>query len=279
MRKAIYITWAWGGSGYLPETTAFISAENAAWASFTTPQSNAIDRWFRDMMWQANGSYSTFNVYSRLKIVYLSLNGSYAPDRVNAVSPWTLNYTDTGSPTYSAVTRSVAYNGTWSPAQYSDTWFTPNGSVTFWASDFTGFWYHRVDTHNDTNATMGEVGWWNSYMQLTSTGKTVVSGARTAFNASNANPVNGLWFTSRSNSTTLNTYANGSNIAAVTTTFNNTPLRSIYLGAYHSSSPGYGGPCTIDFHIEVTGAWSNGEAQMIYNATKALKAVFGITWL
>lgn len=274
MRNVIFITSS-SSSGYLPETLAYIAATGY---SFTTPQSDGIDRWFRDVLGYSNGSYSTYNVFSRIQLAYLSLTGTYTADRVNAVSPGTYNYTDTGSPTYStsAGTLNVAYNGS---SQYSDTGFTPNGLTTFASSDMTGFGYHRVDTNSDSNATMGEVGGGNSFMVIGSAFKTITSGAQTAYNQADASAINGLWFTSWSNSSTVNSYYNGANIKAVSVSFNNTPTRSFYLGAFHSSSPGYGGPNTQDFHIEVKGAWSDAEAQLIYNATKALKSVFGVTWL
>lgn len=264
---------------YLPQTVAYLSAEAAGGATFTTAQKDAVDRWFRDMLGYSNPAYPTSNVYSKIKIAYLSLAGIYGADRVNAITPGTFNYTDTGSPTYSTTDRTVRYNGT---SQYSDTTFTPNGSTSFTTSNFTGFGIHRFDTTTGggSNGQVGEVGGGNSYMNLATSWKTIVNGARTAYSQTDTRPINGLWFTSWSNSTTLNTYYNGAKIKTVTSTFNNTPSRSLNQGAIHAAVPVYSyRPSTFDFHIEVLGSWTDAEAKLVYDATKALKSAFGVIWL
>ncbi len=265
-------------SGYLPETIAYIAAENAAGRFFTVPESDGIDRWFRDLFGYFNGSYSTFNVFSRITVCNPYLAATFAADRVNAVSPGIFDYVDTGSPTYSSSPFRVSYNGS---SQYSDTTFTPNGSNTFGTSDFTGFGIHRADTTSGTGVggQVGELGGGNSYMNLATAFKTINLSAQSAFNQPDAHAINGLWMTYWNNSGTLKTMYNGGVIKTVSIAFNNSPNRSFYQGAVHSSSPVYGQACSFDFHIEVKGAWTDAEAQLIYDATKALKSVFGIIWI
>jgi hypothetical protein len=264
---------------YLPQTNAYIAAEIAGGATFTTPQKDAIDRWFRDMLGYPNPAYPTSNVFSKIKVAYLSLTGIYGADRVNAITPGTFNYTDVGSPTYSTTAKNVRYNGV---NQYSNTTFTPNGSTSFTSSNFTGFGIHRVDTAGSvtTNGQVGEVGGGNSYMNLATSYKTIVNGAKTAYSQSDTRPINGLWFTSWSASNILNTYYNGTKIKTITTAFNNTPTRSLIGGAINAAVPVYSSASsTFDFHLEVLGAWTDAEAKLIYDATKALKLAFGVTWL
>lgn len=262
---------------YDTDAQTYINAVITAGGSLNTTQQNGIDRWFRDMKGQANGSYSTYNVFSRIMWAYLFTQGvSAARDGINAKSPGTYNFTDTGSPTYSSSNLTVAYNGS---SQYSDTNHTPNGEFTTFAnSDLTGIGVHRTDTNNDTNATMGEVGGGNTFIKTTATFEVMTLSGSAAMNQAQTRSVNRLWACSWASSSTINAYYNGANVKTSSITWGNTATRSVYLGAFHGASPGYGGANTIDFAYGVKGAWSDAEQQMMYNATKALKAAFGITW-
>lgn len=275
-RRFVYIR-ATAGTSYDTDAQTYINAVIAAGGTLNSTQQAGIDRWVRDMKGESNGSYSTYNVWSRIMWAYLFTQGhSAARDGINAKNPGTYNFTDTGSPTYSSGTLSVAYNGS---SQYSDTNHTPNGEFTTFAnSDLTGIGVHRVDTNNDTNATIGEVGGGNTYMVTSATFETMLVSGSTAINQAQTRSVNRLWASSWSDSGHVNAYYNGANIKTTTATWGNTASRSVYLGAFHGASPGYGGANTIDFAYGVKGAWSDAEQQMMYDATKALKAALGITW-
>ncbi len=267
------------GSGFLPETLAYIAAENGVGNSFTGIQETGIDRWFRDMMGQFNGSYSTFNVYSRIVRLDLSLTGTAVGDAINAVNPGVYDYTNTGSPVYSTINLNVTYNGI---NNYSNSNFVPNGSSTFATADFTGYGFHKVDTNHGTSAgaCFGAIGGGNSFVNFdAAASKTILNCAQTAYNQIDANVLNGLWDTSYSSAGTLNAYYNGAVIKVNSSSFSQTPTRSLLYGAFNNATPGFGGIMTLDFTYEKRGAWTNAEVQMMYNATKALKAVFGITWL
>ena len=263
-----------------PDATTYINAVVSAGGTLTSPQQTGINRWFLDMKGTANGSYSTYNVFSRIVLAFLYTQGvSAAQDAINAVSPGTYNGTDTGSPTYNATNLTVSFNGS---SQYTDTNHTPNGeSITFANSDLTVMGIHRQDTNNDTNATVGEVGGGNSYMQIQGTFPAMILSGSTAVNASMTHAVNGLWSDSWADASTLNAYYNGSNIKANSTAWGNTASRSVYLGAFHGGSgPGYGGAIITDFYFEGKSAWTDNEMGMMYNAGKALKVALGGTaWL
>jgi len=264
---------------YLPQTTAYINATGFA---FTTAQKDGIDRFFKDITGVSNPSYTTFNVLSKMVVLYPSLTGTSVADKINMVNPGSYSYTETGSPTYNTSTKSVAFNGT---TQYLDTTFTPNGELTTFAnSDFTGYGIHRVDTNIDTNATSGEVSGGNSYAFFLggAAGPGVIQmilSAQTANSTSKAFPTNSWYMASWASSTTINAYANGTNINTQTLTWNNTPTLSSYIGGYHSGGgANYGGPSTVDMYFSVRNTWSDAEVTFIYKATKALKVIFGITW-
>lgn len=266
-------------ASYDTNAQTYINAVISAGGSLTTAQQDGINRWFQDMKGVANGSYSTQNIFSQIKLAYLYTQGvSAARDCINAVSPGTFNGTDTGSPTYNSTNLTVAFNGT---SQYTNTNFTPNGeSVTFANSDFTSLVTHRVDTNTDSNATIGEVGGGNSYQQISPTFPTLVMSGSSAISASSSNAVNGLWGASWASSSTLNAYYNGSNIKTNSTSWGNTSSRSVLIGAFNNASPGFGGAITVDFIMELKGALSDANQLMFYNAGKALKVALGGTaWL
>lgn len=263
-------------SAFQTETTTFLNAITTAGGSFTIAQQDSIDRFFKDIKGISNPRYTTYNKLSSINIIYPFLTGVSATDKINMVNPGTYNYTETGSPTYSTSTKSVALNGT---SQYLNTTHTPNGSATFGSSDFTGMAVHRIDANSDGNATIGEIGGGNSYMQIISAStKIMVLSAQTANSGSNSQLTARLWWESWSSSSNLNCYYNATLIASTSTTFGNTPTRSILIGAFNAATPGFGGASTVDFYIEVVGSWSDNEEAFMYNATKALAASFGKTW-
>ena len=259
---------------FLPETRRYLNAI-LPYCSLSKLQQRAIDRYIRDLFGFANSAYATYNVWSKLTLLYPFPAGIYSADRVNLRTPGKYNFTDTLTPTYSQTTRSVAYNGT---NNYSNTNFTPNTSSTFAGSNFTSWGFHRVDINSDTNATIGEVGGGNSFAQISTTGKTIVSGAKTVFSAANSNAINSCWGIGWPSSGTVKSYFNGTVFSTVSVAYDNTPSRSLLMGAFNNASPGFGGACTFDFHWEGYGAWSDEEQKMMYNATKALKKSFGINW-
>lgn len=264
-------------SPFQAETVTYLNAESAIGKTFTTAQQDSIDRFIQDLKGISNPRYTTNNVLSRIKILYPFLTGVEAYDQINMVNPGTYNYTSTGSPTYNTSTLSVAFNGT---SQYLNTTHTPNGSVTLAGSDFTGMCYHRQDVHTDGNATVGETGGGNSYMQIyTSAGFTGSLCGSLLYSGAYTQPSNTWWWMSWSNTTTQNGYNNVTKFVATTNTYGNTPTRSVFIGAFDNGSPaGYGGPATIDYYIQITSTWTDAEEAGVYNATKALKGSFAITW-
>jgi len=266
--------------GYLTETNTFLAAD-AALSALSTTHKDAIDRWFRDLKGESNGSYSTYNVLSKIVTLYPFIGGTSTSMAVNAKSPGTYNLTHTGSPTMNA--NSISYNGT---SQYSRTNFTPNQNYTVISgSDFTGFSVHRTDTNVDTNATCGALGWGNTYcyFQGGASGPgyvVLILSGKTAISESKSYPTNSWYMASWGSSTSMNAYVNGTNVKATTQTYDNIPLHQSYIGAFNinNSSVGYGGANTYDFYMSVKGTWTDAEAASIYNATKALKSALGVTW-
>lgn len=273
---ALFKVSATAGSSYETETTTYLTAMATAGASFTTAQKDSINRFFKDIKGQSNPRYTTYNVLSKITIIYPFLTGVSATDKINMVNPGTYNYTETGSPTYSTSTLSVAFNGT---TQYLNTGHTPNGSATLAGSDFTAFAYHRIDANTDGNATMGEVGGGNSYVQILNAGvKFMVLCGSTANSSSNAQATARLWWASWSTSSAVNAYYNATLMTSTSTSYGNTPTRSVLIGAFNSAVVGFGGACTVDTYFEGTSTWSDNEEAFMYNALKALRGSFGITW-
>lgn len=266
-------------SGYLTETNNFLNSDSAL-SSLSSTHKDAIDRWFRDLKGESNGSYSTYDVWSKIVTLYPFIGGSSTSLGKNAKTPGTYDLTHVGSPTMNA--NSIYYNG----SQYSMTNFTPNQEYTVIAnSNFTGYSVHRVDTNVDTNGTVGETGWGNTYCYfqggVSGPGIIVlVLSGKVAIGESKSYPTNSWYMASWGSSTTMNAYANGVNVKATAQTYDNIPLHQSYIGAFNNNNtgPGYGGPCTYDFYMSVKGTWSDNEATSIYNATKALKLALGVTW-
>lgn len=265
------------GNGFQTETNTYLTAETAAGKTYTSQQQIDIDTVFRDLKGLTNPRYTTYNKLSQITIVYPFYSGVSASDKVNMVNPGTYNYTETGSPTYSTSTYSVAFNGT---TQYLNTTHTPNGSATLAGSDFTAFGYHRVDANTDANATMGEIGGGNSFMQIQSASfKILTLDGQTAYTSSNSELTARLWWASWSSSTALNSYFNKTLMTTTTPTYGNTPTRPILIGAFNNAVVGFGGACTVDFYIEGVGTWSSAEEASIYDCFKRARlSVLGITW-
>lgn len=267
-------------NGYLTETNTYLNS-NATLSALSTTHKDGLDRWFRDLQGYSNGSYSTYNVWSKIVTLYPFIGGSFTSLAINAKNPGTYNLTHVGSPTLNA--NSISYNGS---SQYSQTNFTPNGNYTsISGSDFTGYSVHRVDTNTDSNATCGETGWGNSYCYFLGGASgpgaiAMVLSAKVAIAETKSYPTNSWYMVSWGSSTSMNAYANGTNIKATTPTYDNIPLHQSYIGAFNNNntSAGYGGANTYDFYMSVKGTWNDSEAQSIYNATKALKSVLGVTW-
>lgn len=267
------------GAGYDTDAQTYINAVISAGGTLTTAQKNGINRFILDMKGTANVSYPTQNIYSQIKLGYIYTQGvSAARDCINVVLPGTFNGTDTGSPTYNSSNLTVAFNGT---SQYTNTGFTSNGeSVTFANSDMTWMVNHRVDTNNDTNATVGALGGGNTYMQIDNNQGAYILSGSTVFSGARTQTVNHLWGMSWSSTSTCNNYDNGVNVKATSTSWGNTLSRSINIGGFNNATPGYGGPNTVDFHMEGKGFLTDANQLMIYNAGKALKVALGGTaWL
>lgn len=265
------------GNGFQTETNTFLTAETAAGKTYTSQQQIDIDTIYRDLKGLTNPRYSTYNVISRVNIIYGFFSGVSASDKVNMVNPGTYNYTETGSPTYSTSTYSIAFNGT---TQYINTTHAGNGTSTFGSSDFTFYAYHRIDNNTDGNATIGEIGGGNSYMQiLTASTKVMYVSAQQAYLASNAQATARLWWAGWSSSGVCNAYYNKTKLLGTTVAFANTPTRSVLIGAFNNAVVGFGGACTVDFYIEGTGAWSDAEEASIYDCFKRARlSVLAITW-
>lgn len=268
-------------SGFQTETDTYLAAEAAAGKTYTSQQELDIDTVFRDLKGLTNPRYTTYNVLSKVTIIYPFFSGVSASDKVNMVNPGTYNYTETGSPTYSTSTYSVAFNGT---SQYLNTTHTPNGAFgggSFAASDFTMFAYHRIDNNTDASATIGETGGGNSYMQILNTAFVVqVICGKGASSEATAQNSSRLWWCGWGGSGTTNAYYNGTNIQSNSITYDNTPNRSIYIGAFNNGgTAAYGGATTVDFYIEGFSSWSDAEEAFMYNCFKRAKlSINGQTW-
>jgi hypothetical protein len=263
---------------YQTETCTYLTAEAAAGKTYTAQQELDIDTVFRDLKGLTNPRYTTYNVLSKITIIYPFYSGVSASDKVNMVNPGTYNYTETGSPTYSTSTYSVTFNGT---SNYLNTTHTPNGSGSFAGSDFTIFAYHRLDNGTDVGGTMGEVGGGNSYMEILNAFYiNIILCSKTAANEVTAQNSSRLWWASWSDSSTTNAYMNATNVETRSYTYITTPTRSLFIGGINNNgSIAYGGGLTVDFYIEGVGTWSNAEEAFMYNCFKRAKLdINGQTW-
>jgi len=263
-------------SGFQTETDTYLAAEAAAGHTFDSSEMYNIDTMFRDMKGLSNPRYTTYDVLSKVTIIYPFLTGVSASDKINMVNPGTYNYTETGAPTYSTGTLSVAFNGT---TDYLNTTHTPNGSTSFGSSDLTMFAYHRIDNNTDAGSTIGAVPGGRTDMQiLNAVFVAQLICGQYASNEVTAQNSSRLWWASWSSSSATNAYYNATNFQTNSVSYSNTTTSSVLIGAYNNTSPGFGGPTTVDVYVEGTGAWSDGEEGMMYNGLKRLKAAFGITW-
>lgn len=262
---------------YQTETCTYLTAEAAAGKTYTAQQELDIDTVFRDLKGLTNPRYTTYNVLSKITIVYPFYSGVSASDKVNMVNPGTYNYTETGSPTYSTSTYSVAFNGT---SNYLNTTFAPNGSGSFAGSNFTMFAYHRLDNNSDIGGTMGAVAGGPSYMEiLNAVYINIILCSKTAANEVTAQNSSRLWWASWSNSSTTNAYMNSTNVETKSYTYTNTPSINLLIGAVNNTSIIYGGALTVDFYIAGTGTWSNAEEAFMYTCFKQAKIdINGQTW-
>lgn len=275
LNVAIASCKTWNGetiatSGYLPETDAYL-ASDAALSALSTPIKDGIDRWFRDLMGEANGSYTTYNVWSRLIAIYPMAGATSSSVAVNAKSPGTYNLTHTGSPTINAGSW-IVYNGS---SQYSDTGFTPSNSNT--TSDMVCYGFHRRDSNNDVDATIGIASTGNSYAVIRNDTfrQFYVATTRTDLSTGSL-AVNALWHGSYSSSTVANSYRNGSLLKTNTSvTVQNCGNKSFFIGACQDASlpPIYGGANTVDYVWLANGTWTDAEQTFMYDAFNALQTV------
>jgi hypothetical protein len=268
-------------SGYLAVTNAYLNSD-AALSSLTTTKKDAIDRWFRDLNGYSNPSYTTYDVWSRVVVLYPFIGGTSTSLGKNAASPGTYDMTHNGSPTFNA--NSISYAGTAGAAQYSNTNFVCNGLTTLATSDFSGYAIHRMDTNADTNATVGALGGGNSYayFNYASIGALLflTNGVQThpGYPGNIYTPSNSFYAGYFSGAATARLNTNGSLFSTVSSVFAAGPSRAMLIGAFNSGTIGYGGPTTPDFYMSVKGAWTSAEMIAVYTATKTLKAVLGVTW-
>lgn len=267
----------WGSSTpfvYLPATRAYLSSTTDLLTNTKTVE-DGIDRWFRDLNGYANGSYTTFNVWSKISAIYPIIGGTSASVSKNAKNPSLYTLSHTGSPTIlAAVGSNISYNGT---SQFSDTNFIGPNSGSWSTGELSTFGIHRRDSNIDSNASLGVATGGNTYGIFRNDAFTGT------FLGSNGNQGNwsatssGLWSASMGSSSTKNTYYNGNNVNASTgLTFGSTGSSSIYIGAFHGGAgAGYGGPTTVDYFWLGQGIWSDAEQLAMYNAFSALQTILG----
>lgn len=264
---------------YCTEACDYIADAEAAGASFTTPQKEGIDRWFRDAKGEANTTswngtdytgYTTYNYLSRIKIFVPYLGGTAATVVIDFMG--VSNATIVGSPTVSA--NGVALTGTSGAGNYINTNYVAPVTVT-------GIGYHRRNNLSDGGATMGASSSGAAYFQLL-TGYQVaqVQSASPGISSSSSTVnVAALWVCYISGTTPLILYRDGTSFkSAAQSSVGNNPANSLFVGAYqnNSNAPVYPGTALdVDAHFAIDGTWTASEMTAFSKSWYALQNVFG----
>lgn len=258
---------------YLAATLAYLNSD-ATLSGLSKPVKDGIDRWIRDLNGYSNGSYTTYNVWSRIIAIYPIIGGTSTSVAKNAKNPGSYTLTHTGGPTISAAVGSnIAYNGT---TQFSDTGFIPTNDTS--VNDLLAWGIHRRDSNDDGNATHGIASSGNSYGIIRSDINRQFFIASNRSDASTGSlAVNALYHNSMSSSTVLNAYRNGGLLKTNTgQTINSTGVSSFYIGACHGGSTIFGGPNTVDYlWLANNYNWTDNENAFMYNSFNALQTILG----
>lgn len=258
-------------NGYLAVTNTYLNSD-ATLLALSTPIKDGIDRWFRDLNGYANGSYTTYNVWSRLIAIYPMIGGTSTSSAKNAKSPGVYDLTHSGSPTIT--TNGIAYNGS---SQYSDTNYTPPNSGSWATNEPSTFGVHRRDTNGDTNATIGIATGGNTYGIIRGDNfRNFVLGAGSGVAGGGTLGINALWQTGMLTSTSQKSYRNGAVVNSASISFGSTGNNTLFIGAFRGGAgAGYGGANTVDYVYFGQDTWSDAEQTFMYDTFNALQTILG----
>ena len=264
-------------ASYLTQTCTYLLSDSALTALDTTKK-RAIDRWFRDINGEANGSYTTYDVHAKLFAVYLMIGGTSTSVAVNAINPGTYNLTHTNSPTIT--TNGIAYTGTVGAGQYSSTGFTPSNSAD--STDLICHGVHRRDANEDLDATIGLLSTGNNYHLIRSDNfRTAHIASQIPGGSAGTLAVNALWagsYIKGSPDDTVVYYRNGTRIKSlVPAAIGFTGSVPYFIGACNDGAAPYiyGGANTVDHVFLARGYWSDALQLFWYNAFNALQTALG----
>lgn len=264
-------------ASYLAQTCTYLLSDSALNALDTTKK-RAIDRWFRDINGEANGSYTTYDVSSKLFAVYLMIGGTSTSVAVNAINPGTYTLTHNNSPTIT--TNGIAYTGTAGAAQYSSTHYTPSNSND--TTDLVCHGVHRRDSNEDLDATIGIADTGNNYHIIRSDNfRSAHIASVIPLGSAGTLAVNSLWagsFVKGTPTDTANYYRNGVRIKTLNpATISNSGTSPFFIGACDDGTSPYiyGGANTVDHVFLAHGYWGDAEQLFWYNAFNALQTALG----
>lgn len=263
-------------SSYLTETCTYLLSDSALTA-LDSAKKDAIDRWFRDIKGEANGSYTTYNVYNKLFAVYLMIGGTSTSVAVNAINPGTYNLTHTNSPTIT--TNGIAYTGTVGAGQYSSTGFTPSNSAD--STDLICHGVHRRDANEDLDATIGiatGAGGLNYHLIRSDNYRAALIASQNPTGSAGTLAVASLWVGSYTRGTTVNYYRDGANVkTAAVLSIGNAGTSPYFIGACDDGAAPYiyGGPSTVDHVFLARYFWTDAEQTFWYDAFNALQTALG----
>lgn len=276
-------THAGGGTSYDVDAQALITAITGTGQTLTTTQQNGIDRFFRDLKGQANGSYSTYNIYTKFKALYLMIGTTAASQKFNAVSPVDAdaNFRLTWSGTVTHTAGYAAWDGS---TGYADTHLTPSSVLSLNDVCIAYFTSTNNTTSNQremgTRATAG-----NDFLLMTLNGGSgdfdgyANDGGFFDFSITQTNA---FWMVNRASSTTTQGFKNGVSLGTSAVNSGSLSTHSIYLGACPNSTGTAANfsnkncyVASISTHLADGTAGSNNEALAFYNAILALNTALG----
>lgn len=271
------------GTSYDVDAQALITAITGTGQTLTTTQQNGIDRFFRDIKGQANGSYATYNYYTKFFALYLMIGTTANAQQFNAINPANTDaaYRLTWSGTVTHTAGYAAWNGT---NGYADTHLVPLSSLSL--NDVALGYF---TTTNNTTSNQREMGSrataGNDFLMITLNGGSgdfdgyCNDGGFFDFSITQTNA---FWISQRNNSTTVQGFENGVSLGTSTVSSGSLSTHSIYLGAVPNSSGTAANftnkNCYVAFvstHLDDGTAGSNNEALALYNALVALNTALG----
>jgi hypothetical protein len=243
-RRVIYIR----PQGYLPLTTAWIAATSET----DTTILNALNTFEAGLI--ANSLTGKFNA------LYPFVGGTSGKHALNFIDTTTFQISFVGGWTHSS--NGALPNGVNS---HADTTIIPSKTLTLNDSHLSAY------LRNNTNVG-ADVGVSGSYLAARN-GVNAVGNIHQVINSLVANSDSRGWFiASRTSSTNVDTYRNGSSILASTVASTSLPTISIYLGARHLSAISTDARTTRQLAFASIGSGlSSGDASTLYTLIQAFQ--------